>query len=136
MFLIFKLCRSYGSMVSDPYVKVYDVRMMKALPPVSLAIDHPLLLRFLPSYSSRLLVMSATGRAQIIDPSQQKSENNSILQVIFFSCKMRCLILINKKKATKTHFLEKSTIGSKIENRLIIIFQICKLEKKIEGILS
>ncbi|CAG0913799.1 unnamed protein product [Notodromas monacha] len=72
---------TYGTMSVDKFVKVYDVRMMKVLPPAPVVVDQPVLIRFLPSYSSRLLVMSSTGQAQIIDPSHQKTESSSHLQL-------------------------------------------------------
>lgn len=45
---------------------VYDLRQMKALPPVTTMI-YPFLLKFLPSYSSRLAVVTSLGQMQLLD---------------------------------------------------------------------
>ena len=53
-------------MVPDPFVKVYDVRMMRALLPVAFPAG-PTLLRFHPKLSSTAIVTSQTGLFQVID---------------------------------------------------------------------
>ncbi|KAG8222634.1 hypothetical protein J437_LFUL011910 [Ladona fulva] len=56
----------HGVMAVDRFMMAYDLRMMRALTPISLALD-PLLLRFLPLFSSRVAIVSSLGQVQLLD---------------------------------------------------------------------
>ncbi len=69
-----------GGVVSDRFLKVYDVRMLRALSPVQV-VGEPFLLRFLPAFSSQLAVISAMGQLQILDASAPASSALQLSQV-------------------------------------------------------
>ncbi|XP_055936356.1 PAN2-PAN3 deadenylation complex catalytic subunit PAN2-like [Argiope bruennichi] len=55
-----------GELSVDQFLKVYDLRVMKSMSPIPMMFP-PLLLRFVPAYSSRLCVVSQTGQFQMVD---------------------------------------------------------------------
>ncbi|XP_063236663.1 PAN2-PAN3 deadenylation complex catalytic subunit PAN2 [Bacillus rossius redtenbacheri] len=90
-----------GSLSVDRLLMVYDLRMMRAVTPIQVVID-PLLLRFLPSFSSRLAVVSALGQTQLVDtvaPSQpslclyQANTAGSVCLALDVSSSCQCLAL-------------------------------------------
>ena len=66
--------------MSDRFLKVYDVRMLRALSPVQVVGD-PFLLRFLPAFSSQLVVISSMGQLQILDAGAPASASIQLFQV-------------------------------------------------------
>lgn len=56
----------HGDLSVERFLKVYDLRVMKSVSPIPMMFP-PLLLRFIPAYSSRLCVVSQTGQFQMID---------------------------------------------------------------------
>ncbi|XP_023932627.1 PAN2-PAN3 deadenylation complex catalytic subunit PAN2-like [Lingula anatina] len=55
-----------GNMAVDRFLKVYDLRMLRAVTPIQLMID-PMFLRFMPTYSTRIAVISQAGQFQLTD---------------------------------------------------------------------
>ncbi|XP_075055645.1 PAN2-PAN3 deadenylation complex catalytic subunit PAN2 isoform X2 [Mixophyes fleayi] len=55
-------------MACDRFLKVYDLRMMRAITPLQVHID-PLFLRFVPTYTSRLAIISQRGQCQFCEPT-------------------------------------------------------------------
>ncbi|PAV84040.1 hypothetical protein WR25_14468 isoform A [Diploscapter pachys] len=61
-----------NSIHGDPYVKVYDIRTFKALPPVPFTFA-PLFTRFMPTFcDSRIVIVSQLGQVQITDLNDGK----------------------------------------------------------------
>ena len=46
-----------GNLTIDRYLMVYDLRILKALPPLQMAVE-PMFLRFVPTYTDRICVVS------------------------------------------------------------------------------
>lgn len=52
--------RGLNGLACDRFLMVYDLRMMRAVTPLQVHVD-PLFLRFIPTYTSRLAIISQTG---------------------------------------------------------------------------
>ncbi|XP_043939602.1 PAN2-PAN3 deadenylation complex catalytic subunit PAN2 [Protopterus annectens] len=57
-----------NGLACDRFLMVYDLRMMRAITPLQVHID-PLFLRFIPTYTSRLAIISQTGQCQFCEPT-------------------------------------------------------------------
>ena len=50
-------CNRRGNMIVDHFLMVYDLRMVRAIAPIQVAID-PIFLKIVPTYSDRICVVS------------------------------------------------------------------------------
>ncbi|NXE17050.1 PAN2 protein, partial [Lophotis ruficrista] len=57
-----------NGLACDRFLKVYDLRMMRATTPLQVHVD-PFFLRFIPTYTSRLAIISQTGQCQFCEPT-------------------------------------------------------------------
>ncbi|CAA9998408.1 unnamed protein product [Nesidiocoris tenuis] len=69
-----------GSLVVDPLLLVYDLRMLRPVAPIELLLE-PLLLKFLPSFSSRLAITSQTGQLQFVETVTLSEPDLSLYQI-------------------------------------------------------
>ncbi|XP_048246742.1 PAN2-PAN3 deadenylation complex catalytic subunit Pan2-like isoform X1 [Haliotis rufescens] len=69
-----------GNLQADRFLKVYDMRVMRAVAPIQVSID-PTFLRFVPNYSNKLAVVSQVGHFQLVDPNNTMSNSSMFYQV-------------------------------------------------------
>lgn len=55
-----------NSMTVDRFLMVYDMRVMRAMSPIQVVID-PMFLKFIPSFSNRIALVSQAGQFQVIE---------------------------------------------------------------------
>uniref|UniRef100_A0AAY4CWK0 PAN2-PAN3 deadenylation complex catalytic subunit PAN2 n=1 Tax=Denticeps clupeoides TaxID=299321 RepID=A0AAY4CWK0_9TELE len=60
--------RGLNGLACDRFLMVYDLRMMRAITPLQVHVD-PLFLRFIPTYTSRLAIISQSGQGQFCEPT-------------------------------------------------------------------
>ncbi|CAL8113910.1 unnamed protein product [Orchesella dallaii] len=70
----------HGNLSVDRFLKVYDLRVLRALAPIQISVD-PFMLRFLPSFSSRIATVSPSGQMEISETQALTTSNIMLYQV-------------------------------------------------------
>ena len=84
--LLLVTCGSHAaSRAPDRFLMVYDLRMLRAISPIQISIV-PSQLRFLPSMSSRIVVLSSLGQVQLVETAALSTPSMSMFQVSIMQC--------------------------------------------------
>lgn len=75
--------RGLNSLSCDRFLMVYDLRMMRAVTPLQVHVD-PLFLRFIPTYTSRLAIISQTGTS-ILSLTYKGNRTAGFVTFLFFN---------------------------------------------------
>lgn len=97
MLILFSLVCSQSRPFPDPLVKVYDLRNMRALPPISFTAS-PAFINIIPNRSSTLAVTSNDGNISIVDAANLgglANEFSQVLSCFCFACSMLTLTQID-----------------------------------------
>uniref|UniRef100_A0A8C7FVB6 Poly(A) specific ribonuclease subunit PAN2 n=1 Tax=Oncorhynchus kisutch TaxID=8019 RepID=A0A8C7FVB6_ONCKI len=78
-----------NKLACDRFLMVFDLRMMRTVTPLQVHVDS-LFLHFIPTYTSRLAIISQTGQCQFCEPTGLANladvfHVNTVGQLIFFS---------------------------------------------------
>lgn len=68
----------HGNYSFDRFLMVFDLRMMRSMSPFHLPIE-PLFVRYVPTFSNRVIAMSQSGHFQLVDPGGLMTADDIVL---------------------------------------------------------